>query len=252
MKKIFVIEDDEALRENLISLLDVEGFKTYFSETGKEGIELIKEVLPDLILCDIMLPDTDGYQIISELKTLPQTRNIPFVFLTARAEMKDLRGGMNLGADDYLTKPYDAKELINVINTRIAQHCLSEEKQLETVNKSQHKLAWDDLIFVQSAKQVKKVIVKSIVCINADAEYTELFLDDGTKVHLRKLIKVWEEILPENSFIRVHKSIIVNLAFLQRIEKWFNNSYKIQLQKYPEPIISSRRYSANIRSKLVN
>lgn len=252
MKKIFVIEDDEALRENLISLLDVEGFQTHFSETGKEGIELIKEFLPDLILCDIMLPDTDGYQIISELKTHPQTRNIPFVFLTARAEMKDLRSGMNLGADDYLTKPYDANELINVVNTRIAQHNLNEEKPTKTIKDGHHKLALDDLIFVQSAKQVKKVMVKSIVCINADAEYTELFLDDGTKVHLRKLIKVWEEMLPENSFIRVHKSIIVNLAFLQRIEKWFNNSYKIQLQKYPEPIISSRRYSANIRSKLVN
>lgn len=252
MKKIFVIEDDETLRENLLSLLEVEGFETHFSETGKEGIELIKEVLPDLILCDIMLPDTDGYQIISELKIYPQTRNIPFVFLTARAEMKDLRSGMNLGADDYLTKPYDANELINVVNTRIAQHNLNEEKPTETINHSYHKLALDDLIFVQSAKQVKKVMVKSIVCINADAEYTELFLDDGTKVHLRKLIKVWEEMLPENSFMRVHKSIIVNLAFLQRIEKWFNNSYRIQLLKYPEPIISSRRYSANIRSKLVN
>lgn len=252
MKKIFVIEDDEQLRENLLTLLEVEGFKTFSSDMGKQGIELIKELKPDLILCDIMLPDTDGYQIIKELKSDPHTRSIPFIFLTARAEMKDLRSGMNLGADDYLTKPYDTKELLNVINTRITLHKPPYKEEHYIEKDFANKLSLEDIVFVQSTKELKKVLIKTIVCINADAEYTELFLEDGTKVLVRKLIKLWEEVLPQNTFLRVHKSIIINLTFLLKIEKWFNSSYKIHLNKYPEPVISSRRYSTHIRSKLIS
>ena len=252
MKKIVVIEDDNSILENLISLLEVEGFEVYPAEMGAEGIKLIKEFNPDLILCDVMLPDTDGYQILNSLKSDPATSTIPFVFLTAKAEMKDLRSGMNLGADDYLTKPYDAKELIAVVNTRIARNY--SEQQNETVSESipVTPLSADDIIFVRVNDEVKKLAVKSIVVIQADAEYTILFLEDGAKIHLRKLIKSWEEILPENFFVRVHKSTIINLSFLLKIEKWFNNAYQITLQHFPTPIISSRRYSAKLRAKLVN
>jgi DNA-binding LytR/AlgR family response regulator len=249
MKKIFIIEDDNILRENLESLLEIEGFKVFSSGLGKPGVELIKEIGPDLIICDIMLPDTDGYQIASEMKSLELTRNIPFIFLTAKSEMNELRSGMNLGADDYLTKPYDAKELINVVKMRISLSRLLPEPPEN--DESGDEISIDDNIFVKSSKQVKKIPVKSIVCIIAEAEYTYLHTEENNKILVRKLIKTWENLLPVKNFVRIHKSTIINLSFLLKIETWFNNSFKIYLNKYPEPLISSRRYSSKLRSKLL-
>jgi DNA-binding response OmpR family regulator len=246
MKKIFVIEDNATLRENLVSLLEVEGFSVEWAEIGAMGITGIKSFAPDLILCDIMLPDTDGYSILKKLKSDDNTKNIPFIFLTAKSEMRDLREGMNLGADDYLIKPYDAAELINVINTRIK---LSINKP-SSVEESKHTYDMEDFIFLETNKSVNKVLIKSIVCIHADAEYSILSLDNKAKLHVRKLMVSWESLLPQRYFIRIHKSIIINLLFIEKIEKWFNSSYKILLNYYPEPIISSRRYSSKIRAKL--
>ena len=252
MKKIFIIEDDNMLRENLVSLFEVENFKVFSSGNGKKGIELIKEVKPDFILCDVMLPDIDGYQIVKEIKSNDETRQTPFVFLTAKTDMKDLRNGMNLGADDYLTKPYDATELIHVVNTRIELNKPVKNEHEHTEDEPAGNISMGDFIFVQSSKQVKKIPVKEIVCIFASAEYSEVFTENSGKVLARKLMKSWEEILPSKNFIRIHKSIMINLSYLQKIEKWLNSSYKIYLFNYPEPLISSRRYSSKLRSKMLN
>lgn len=251
MKRIFVIEDDEILRENLISLLEIEGYKVFSSEEGNTGLELIKEILPDLIICDIMLPDIDGYEIAKNLKSNESTKYIPFIFLTARSEMKDLRLGMNLGADDYLAKPYDSKELLNVLRLRLDLR-KGENGYSNEESEPEKKLEINDNIFVKTSNQVKKILPKEIVCIMAEAEYSELFLENGNKIIVRKLIKSWEEILPAKYFIRIHKSILINLEYLIKIEKWFNNSYKVYLAKYPETLISSRRYSAKLRSKMLS
>ena len=250
MKKIFVIEDDEILRENLESLLEIEGYKVFSSEEGKTGLELIKEILPDLIICDIMLPDTDGYEIAKSLKSSESTKYIPFIFLTARSEMKDLRLGMNLGADDYLAKPYDSKELLSVLRLRLELSKCENDDSNEQSRPRQY-LEIDDHMFVKTSNQVKKILLKEIVCITAEAEYSELFLVGGNKIIVRKLIKSWEEVLPPKYFVRIHKSILINLEHLIKIEKWFNNSYKVYLSNYPEPLIASRRYSAKLRSKML-
>ncbi len=250
MKKIFVIEDDEILRENLETLLEIEGYKAFSSDEGKAGLALIKELLPDLIICDIMLPDTDGYEIAKELKNDETTRYIPFIFLTARSEMKDLRIGMNLGADDYLAKPYDAKELLNVVKLRLDLKKNDDSSSHEEYDANK-KLDITDHVFIRSSNQVKKINLKEIICITAEAEYSELFLAGGNKIMVRKLMKSWEEALPSKYFVRIHKSILINLEHLIKIEKWFNNSYKVYLSNYPEPLISSRRYSAKLRSKML-
>ena len=105
MKKILVIEDEPEMRRNLTTVLRLEKFHPLAAENGRIGVELAKKEKPDLILCDVMMPELDGYGVIAALHADAGTVTIPFIFLTAKGEKPDVRAGMNLGADDYLTKP---------------------------------------------------------------------------------------------------------------------------------------------------
>ena len=121
MKNILVIEDDDQVRENIAEILELEDFEAITAENGFVGVQLAIEKLPDLIICDVMMPQLDGYGVLKALRQNPATAAIPFIFLTAKAERHDLRQGMNLGADDYLTKPFTPDELRQVIAIRLAK-----------------------------------------------------------------------------------------------------------------------------------
>ena len=121
MKKILVIEDNEDIRENLAEILELAGYKTSTAENGKKGIEMAEQFQPHLILCDVMMPVLDGYGTLSIMRKKIQTADIPFIFLTAKSEKTDFRYGMNLGADDYITKPFESNELLRVIELRLAK-----------------------------------------------------------------------------------------------------------------------------------
>lgn len=119
MKKALIIEDNDDIREGTAEVLDLAGYETFTAKNGKIGVELAVKHLPDIILCDIMMPELDGYGVLYLLQKNPQTVNIPFIFLTAKAERADMRKGMEMGADDYLTKPFDDVELFNAIESRL-------------------------------------------------------------------------------------------------------------------------------------
>ncbi|MDZ7960957.1 MAG: EAL domain-containing response regulator [Aulosira sp. DedQUE10] len=119
MTKILVIEDEELVRENLIDLLEAEDFDTIAAANGKIGINLAFSEIPDLILCDMMMPEVDGYGVLTTLRQDPLTSTIPFIFLTAKSAKADFRQGMDLGADDYLTKPFTRAELLSAIVNRL-------------------------------------------------------------------------------------------------------------------------------------
>ncbi|MCS6792848.1 MAG: EAL domain-containing protein [Oscillatoriaceae bacterium SKW80] len=128
MRRILVIEDESVVRDNILEILDADDFEAIGAENGRIGVELAKEYIPDLILCDIMMPELDGYGVLDALKKDPKTATIPFIFLTAKADKADLRQGMNLGADDYLTKPFRRQELLKAIAARL-------EKQTAVVHR---------------------------------------------------------------------------------------------------------------------
>lgn len=128
MNKILVIEDEKSVRTSIRDLLIEKQFEVYLADGGKEGLNLAREITPDLIICDIMMNDMDGYMVIENLKKSVATSNIPFLFLTAKADAADLRKGMGLGADDYLFKPFKAKDLLQAIELRLAKKKESENK----------------------------------------------------------------------------------------------------------------------------
>jgi CRP-like cAMP-binding protein/CheY-like chemotaxis protein len=121
-KKILVIEDNADMRDNIAEILELANYQVITAKNGKEGVQLVYSEKPDLIVCDIMMPELDGYGVLSILSKDPATADIPFVFLTAKAEKQDMRKGMEMGADDYLTKPFTDTDLINAIKARLDKH----------------------------------------------------------------------------------------------------------------------------------
>lgn len=119
MKTILIIEDEPEMRRNLATILRLEGYRPLVAEHGRAGVEIALGERPDLILCDVMMPELDGYGVIRELRDSSATEATPFIFLTARGEKPDIRSGMNLGADDYLTKPVAKADLLAAISSRL-------------------------------------------------------------------------------------------------------------------------------------
>ncbi|HYK44016.1 MAG TPA: response regulator [Parafilimonas sp.] len=118
-KKILVIEDNPEVRENIAEILELSNYEVRTAENGKEGVETALQATPDLIICDIMMPELDGYGVLHLLSKHIETYGVPFIFLTAKSEKSDLRKGMELGADDYITKPFDGIELLKAIEIRL-------------------------------------------------------------------------------------------------------------------------------------
>ena len=162
MKTILLIEDNVDIRENMSEIMALASYNVLTAENGKIGVELATEHKPDLIICDIMMPVLDGYGVIHMLQKNPDTQSIPFIFLTAKAERSEMRRGMELGADDYITKPFNGTELLNAIESRLKKSDLVKEKLTglaglnQLINTVNGKEALKDLITNRSVSRFKK------------------------------------------------------------------------------------------------
>jgi DNA-binding NarL/FixJ family response regulator len=121
MSKILIIEDQPQMRRNLAFILEMEKFQVFTAENGRQGLELLRKHTPDLVICDVMMPELDGYAVLQALRAEVATATLPFLFLTAKGDKPDVRLGMNLGADDYLTKPVGREDLLAAVRTRLTR-----------------------------------------------------------------------------------------------------------------------------------
>jgi two-component system sensor histidine kinase/response regulator len=137
MKKILVIEDEKILREEVIEWLTLEDYEAVGAEGGMAGIETTFRFLPDLIICDITMPRLDGHGVLLELRSNLATADIPFIFMTARASYEDIRTGMDMGADDYITKPFSRMELLQAVQTRLEKKGIQQEQQQQKIEQWQ-------------------------------------------------------------------------------------------------------------------
>jgi CheY-like chemotaxis protein/CRP-like cAMP-binding protein len=157
MKKILVIEDNKDVRENTSEILELAGYKVSMAANGKEGVTKATTEKPDLIICDIMMPELDGYGVLHMLNKNPQTNHIPFIFLTAKTERNDMRKGMEMGADDYLTKPFDDIELLNAVESR-----LKKTEALATFSASASTEAFDTLSKIKSLEEITNTAQRKV------------------------------------------------------------------------------------------
>ncbi len=183
MKKILVIEDNSDIRENTAEILSLANYSVIVAENGKVGIDMAKKEQPDLIICDIMMPELDGYGVLHVLSKNPETAGIPFIFVTAKTERSDIRKGMELGADDYLTKPFDDTELLNAIEVRF------KKSEIRSRNYGQNSAGLDSFIHdAQKAlniknlcadRKVKNVKKKSEIYSEGDTPQAVFFVQSG-------------------------------------------------------------------------
>ncbi len=167
MKKILLIEDNDEIRENTAEILGLANYKVVTAANGKIGIETALAELPDLIVCDIMMPVLDGYGVLHTLHKNESVKNTPFIFLTAKTERTDLRRGMELGADDYITKPFSGTELLNAIEGRLKKADLIKEEFKSGIDGVNRLLAAtganDALDFLTNDRDVNKYKKKQTV-----------------------------------------------------------------------------------------
>jgi DNA-binding response OmpR family regulator len=184
MNKILLIEDNLEVRENTSEILTLANYDVIAAENGKIGVELAQEHKPDLIICDIMMPELDGYGVLHILSKKEETAAIPFIFLTAKTEKTDIRKGMNLGADDYLTKPFDDTDLLNAVEARLRKSAM-QRKQYENTPEDLDRLIHDarqvlNLADLCKDKKVKTFKKKGELFMEGDMPQYVFFVKSGS------------------------------------------------------------------------
>jgi CheY-like chemotaxis protein len=150
MTSVLVIEDEPNIRHNIVETLSYEGYETLEAENGNIGMQVTQQHRPDLIICDVMMPELDGYEVLRQLQSEPATATIPFIFLTALADRQHVRYGMQLGADDYLTKPFTHEELLGTIHTRLTKHATTLHHYQSLTNVGANGSSVDSVPYSQS------------------------------------------------------------------------------------------------------
>lgn len=190
MKKIVLIEDNVEMRENISEILQLSNYKVLSAPNGKEGVKLVQLEKPDLVICDIMMPELDGFSVLHVLSKNPDTMAIPFIFLTARAENADYRKGMAMGADDYLTKPFDDTELLNAVEVRLKKSEAWRSKitrSVEGLDGFLHQAqSLDSLIKLSDNRKLRAFRKKELIYQEGDSPNGLFFLHKG-KVKTSKM-----------------------------------------------------------------
>ncbi|MGB7443685.1 MAG: response regulator [Coleofasciculaceae cyanobacterium] len=176
MTKILVIEDEPAMRDDIITMLTTENFQVISAENGQNGLQLAEQEIPALIICDVMMPVLDGYEVLIALRQNPVTALIPLIFLTAKFRESDMRQAMELGADDYLTKPFSMEALLRAVTVRLEKQSILIEKYVqelkrykyleEKVEEMQQFCAAKDRLFLSFSEDLRQSISKINLAIN--------------------------------------------------------------------------------------
>lgn len=245
MKKILLIEDDPDIRSNIADLLELNNYSVFSTDNGTEGVKLAAELKPDMIICDIMMPRMSGYEVKNNLMTDEVTAKIPFIFLTAKAEMDDLRKGMMMGADDYIIKPFSKDDLLKSVSVRLERF-----KNLKTELNSKTEKKITDKILINSNNNTQIIEIANIAYIESEGNYTNISLTSGKTISVKKLLKEWEKILPTDVFRRIHQSTIINFNLISKVERLTNRSLFIRLANIDKLFIVSQRYTQKLKDIL--
>lgn len=239
MKLTAVIIDDERLaRSELRSLLADFAEMSVVGEAQNldEAVNVIRLNKPDVVFLDIQLSGENGFDLLEQVE-----KDFNLIFVTAFDEFA-IRA-FEINALDYLLKPVNPDRLAKTLG-RLSRI----EGRREASNR---KLEYEDRLFIEIGERTRFLKISSIKRISADGDYSQVFTDDGKKHLVTKLLKEWEDRLPEKYFVRIHRSTIVNIEFVEKVETRFSRSYQIYLREMKEPLSVSRRYAARLKLKSI-
>ncbi|RPI04598.1 MAG: DNA-binding response regulator [Ignavibacteriae bacterium] len=234
--RAIIIDDERLARNDLRSMLSEYPHIEVVSEADnvRNALELIREQDPDLLFLDIQMPGETGFDLLEKIDL--HTR---VIFVTAFDEYA-LRA-FEVNAVDYLLKPVNPERLKTAIER--LDHVES------TTFDNHHTLDYDDAMLLTINTHLKFLRLKSIVYIQSAGDYTEVVTDDNKKGLVQKSMFAWEQRLPEKFFCRIHRSTIVNIEYINKIDEWFGNSYQVTLKGIETPLTMSRRYAALLKQK---
>ncbi len=234
--RAIIVDDERLARRELRSLLAEHPYIEIAgeAESAAQALELARAVEPDVIFLDIKMPGASGFDLVEQL-------DVPcrVIFVTAY-DAYALRA-FEVNALDYLLKPINPERLAAALARLTANDAAPAQ--------TPRKLDYTDRLFLEMDERAQFLKLDRIVCLRAAGDYSELVTTDGKTSLILKSLKEWEERLPEKHFARIHRSTIVNLDYVERIEGWFNRSYRIYLRQLPEPLPVSRRYAAQLKQK---
>ncbi len=233
-----IIVDDERLARNDLRLIlknhaNIEVLGE--ASSGQEGLDLIKEVDPDLVFLDIQMPGMNGFDVLEQISS-----NVRVIFVTAFDEYA-LRA-FEVNALDYLLKPVSDERLLQSIE-RLEQIPDDEPEQLR-------ELEYHDRLLLKLDTSLGFLKISTIICITSAGDYSEVLCTNKKKVLVHKSMAEWESRLPAAYFNRIHRTTIVNMEYVDRLEEWFNNSYRVYMKGIEEPYVMSRRYVTKLKHKL--
>lgn len=243
MATILIMEDDAGVRLPIEDLLEAHGYHVLSAENGREGIEMAKRHRPDLIISDIMMPEVDGYAAFEAIQSDPITAVIPFIFLTAKTDPGEIREGLGLGVDDYITKPFESKDLLDSVRIRLDKYERISSAALQMQENEEL-----DQIFIKDGENCWFVEHTQLRLLESEDNYVRFFFDDQ-KPLINRTLNQLEERLPRRMFFRANRKQIINLKWIQSIQPWFNSGLLVTL-KDGTKVQMSRRAAQTFRARM--
>lgn len=215
MEKILIVEDEQGIRDTLKEILEFAGYEVLIAANGKIGFDLIIEDHPDLVLCDVNMPEMGGFELLEAVNQRFKDQIIPpFLFLTAKVEAEGLRYGMSLGADDYIFKPFAASDILKTVRLRLDRR--NKLLDQRSISKTETVIADANKLAIPCNDGLELISFEKIIKCQADRAYCNFYLIDNRKILVSKPMKDFEEILCSKSFLKVHKSTIVNIKHIEK------------------------------------
>ena len=271
-KRVLVIDDDASIRELVSDILTSAGYYVIERNSAEAGLERLLSKRKshddkfDIIVCDIMMPGANGFEVLKKIKRSKKIDTPIFIFITASKERSDLRNAMESGADDFITKPFTAEELLKAIKSQevkkeklaeILKQNLAAEKKSKgreitskiKITKAQ-KLKYSEKLFISNINNAGFVYIRDILLVKSLKDYTKIFTINNETYIVRKPLKRWMVSLPLEYFQLVNRSEIVNINYIASLVKLSNNTHEIQLKNCTQKVTISRRISAKLKTQL--
>lgn len=256
--KILIIESDKPVLDLISKLLTAADYKPVCTGDYEQGMKLLEKNNFDLILCAKNIARANGHIFLQRLIQRPIIGSTPFIFITNKLVKEEIENASSLGVDGYVFKPIEPDKLLITIERRLTKYSeltLKKENNMDfnrlenNVQSESKKLSIDDYLFRMVDGQPTFIKVGTIKYIVAQNTYSKVHLNDGRSYRLKKTLTEIETLLPVRNFVRIHRSTIINIDYVGKIEKWFNNSFRVYLRDINMPLEMSRRYSTIIKDR---